>query len=80
MGVIKTGQKKILGFNFGENESLDRWKEILRSLKQRGVNNVSLFITDGLSGMPTAIQEIYHNTSPKMYCAAYSNKAEISTN
>ncbi len=57
----KTGQKKVLGFNFGETESLDRWKELLHSLKKRGLNNVNLFITDGLSGMPTAIREIYPN-------------------
>jgi len=59
LGVTKDGQKKVLGFNYGETESLQRWKELLRSLKKRGLNKVDLFVTDGLSGMPTAIQEIY---------------------
>ena len=59
LGVTKDGQKKVLGFNYGETESLERWKELLRSLKKRGLNKVNLFVTDGLSGMPTAIQEIY---------------------
>lgn len=59
LGVTKDGQKKVLGFNYGETESLERWKELLRSFKKRGLNNVNLFVTDGLSGMPSAIQEIY---------------------
>lgn len=59
LGVTKTGHKRILGFSFGETESLDRWKELLRSLKRRGMNRTSLFVTDGLSGMPDAIRELY---------------------
>lgn len=59
LGVTKAGHKKILGFSFGETESLERWKELLRSLKRRGLNKASLFITDGLSGMPDAIRELY---------------------
>lgn len=59
LGVTKTGHRRILGFSFGETERLDRWKDLLRSLKRRGLTKASLFITDGLSGMPDAIHELY---------------------
>lgn len=59
LGITKEGHRKILGFSFGETERLDRWKNLLLSLKERGLNNVRLFVTDGLSGMPDAIREIY---------------------
>lgn len=59
LGVTKTGHKKLLGFSFGETECLVKWQNLLRSLKSRGLHNVRLFITDGLSGMPEAIHELY---------------------
>ena len=44
---------------FGETESIDRWKILLRNLKDRGLKNPRLFVTDGLSGMPEACQELF---------------------
>ncbi|MDD7181482.1 MAG: IS256 family transposase [Candidatus Enterosoma sp.] len=59
LGITKTGHRKILGFVFGETECLERWKTLLKSLKERGLKNPVLFITDGLSGMPDAVKEIF---------------------
>lgn len=59
LGITPSGYKKILGYVFGETEKIDLWKELLRNLKERGLENPKMFITDGLSGKPEAIREIY---------------------
>ena len=59
LGITPSGYKKILGYVFGETEKIDLWKELLRNLKGRGLKNPKMFITDGLSGRPEAIREIY---------------------
>ena len=59
LGITPSGYKKILGYVFGETEKIDLWKELLRNLKERGLKNPKMFITDGLSGRPEAIREIY---------------------
>ena len=59
LGVNPNGTKEILGYLFGETENLDRWKLLLKNLKDRGLKNPRLFVTDGLSGMPEACQELF---------------------
>ena len=59
LGINPDGNKEILGYLFGETESIDRWKILLRNLKDRGLKNPRLFVTDGLSGMPEACQELF---------------------
>lgn len=59
LGVTKKGHRKVLGFSFGETESEARWKNFLKELKDRGMGNVSLFVTDGLRGLPNAIRGLY---------------------
>ena len=59
LGITPFGYKKVLGYAFGETEKIDLWKELLRNLKERGLKNPKRFITDGLSGRPEAIREIY---------------------
>lgn len=59
MGVTEEGKRVILGFYFTANEGASSWVNVLEDLKRRGVNNPKLFITDGLQGMPNAIQQTY---------------------
>lgn len=56
LGITPQGTKKVLGFRFGDTESIDKWEGLLLSLKERGLRNPRLFVTDGLSGMPDAIR------------------------
>ena len=56
MGITPQGTKLVLGFRFGDTESRDKWEGLLSSLKERGLKNPRLFVTDGLSGMPDAIR------------------------
>ena len=55
LGVTPQGTKKVLGFRFGDTESIDKWEGLLSSLNERGLKDPRLFVTDGLSGMPDAI-------------------------
>ncbi len=57
LGVRGDGSREVLGWWFGgsEGESAVLWDEILRELRERGVREVGLFVTDGLRGLKEAI-------------------------
>lgn len=57
LGVRTDGTKEILGYAIAPSESKTIWCELLNDLKKRGINDVALFCTDGLSGMEEAIHE-----------------------
>lgn len=59
IGITPEGNKEILAYSIAPNESIETWKEILGHLKNRGVERVSLFCTDGLHGMPEAIHSTF---------------------
>lgn len=59
MGVTDQGTKEILDFVTVSNEGSHSWKELLYSLKERGIGDPKIFVTDGLMGMPEAIKEVF---------------------
>ena len=59
MGITEKGVKEILDFVTVSNEGSNTWKEVLYSLKERGIGDPKIFITDGLMGMPEAIKEAF---------------------
>lgn len=59
MGITDKGCKEILDFVTVPNEGSHSWKEFLMTLKQRGIGEPKIFITDGLQGMPEAISEVF---------------------
>ena len=59
LGITVEGTKEILGYMIAPNESAEIWEELLKDLKSRGVERISLFCTDGLSGMENVIQDIF---------------------
>lgn len=59
IGVTPEGNKEILAYSIAPNESIETWKENISGIKNRGVERVSLFCTDGLNGMPDAIHRVY---------------------
>lgn len=62
MGITDKGSKEILDFVTVPNEGSHIWKDFLKALKERGIGNPKIFITDGLQGMPEAISEVFPNT------------------
>jgi len=64
LGVKEDGRREILGWWFGgsDGESAGIWDEILQELKERGVKQVYLFVTDGLKGLKEAILRHFPST------------------
>lgn len=59
LGVNESGYKEVLGVWIGESESSKFWMSVLSELKSRGVSNMLIVCTDGLSGFEEAVQAIY---------------------
>ena len=59
LGITEEGEKVVLGFYFTPNEGAWSWDDVLADLKSRGLYSASLFVTDGLQGMPEAIHRNY---------------------
>lgn len=57
--IDEAGYRDILGQYIGASESAHFWKEILVDLKDRGVEEVLLFVFDGLTGLGNAVKEIF---------------------
>ncbi len=59
LGVTGQGKKEVLGFWIMPGESSAKWADCLRGMKERGLGDPLLFVTDGLQGMPEAIAEVF---------------------
>ena len=59
LGVDEDGYREVLDFFIGVNESAYVWEDNLRLLKDRGVEEVLLFVMDGLSGLDNAVHRVY---------------------
>ena len=63
IGVNSRGQKHFLAIEDGVRESKQSWREVLLSLKQRGMNlSPKLAIGDGALGFWAALEEVYPET------------------
>lgn len=62
LGVDTEGTKDILGIWVGENESAKFWLGVLNDLKNRGVKDILIICSDGLSGIKEAISAAYPKT------------------
>lgn len=59
IGVGSDGYREILGVCEGEKEDKEGWLGFLRSLKERGLHGISLFISDRCLGLVEALQECF---------------------
>lgn len=59
MGIDEHGHRQILGFYIGGQESSNGWREVLKDLYSRGVQEVLLGVFDGLPGLDDAFRETY---------------------
>ncbi|QGN31367.1 IS256 family transposase [Enterococcus casseliflavus] len=72
IGIRLDGTKEVLGFSIAPTESSYVWKEILQDLKDRGLEEVLLVATDGLSGINDSIHSIYPNAQFQQCCVHIS--------
>lgn len=62
LGINEDGYKEVLTIEVGENESSKYWLGILNSLKNRGVKDILILCSDGLTGLKEAIQTAFPDT------------------
>lgn len=72
IGIRLDGTKEVLGFSIAPTESAYVWKEILQDLKNRGLEEVLLVVTDGLSGINDSIHNVYPNAQFQQCCVHVS--------
>ncbi|MGX7014454.1 IS256 family transposase [Vagococcus silagei] len=72
IGIRLDGTKEVLGFTIAPTDSAYVWKEILQDLKDRGLEEVLLVVTDGLSGIHDSIYSIYPNAQFQQCCVHVS--------
>lgn len=63
VGVKRTGQREVLGFDVGAAETYEFWLEFLRHLVARGLKGVRLVISDAHEGLKRAISEVLAGAS-----------------
>lgn len=62
MGISKAGIKEVLGIYIGENETSKFWMTVFNNLKNRGIKDILVLSSDGLSGIKEAIATAFPNT------------------
>jgi transposase-like protein len=56
VGIDQAGQREVLGFSVGDKENQNAWEQLFDDLKGRGMQQVDLWITDGLQAMLNALK------------------------
>jgi len=61
IGIDLQGKREILGFSTGDRENQSAWEALLTDFKDRGLETVDLWITDGGKAMINAIENKFLN-------------------
>jgi transposase-like protein len=59
IGVDRQGERHILGFELGAGETEAFWTEFLRSLRERGLNQAMLVISDAHKGLVSSLSRVF---------------------
>lgn len=59
LGISKAGIKEVLGIYIGESESSKFWLSVLNDIKNRGVKDILVLSSDGLTGIQESIKAAY---------------------
>ena len=62
IGVDRHGRREILGIAVGSSESFKFWRRFLLSLKERGLGDPELAVTDGNSALRRAVRKVLPET------------------
>lgn len=61
IGIDLAGKREVLGFSTGDRENQQAWEALLTDLKNRGLETVDLWISDGGKAMINAIESKFLN-------------------
>ena len=62
-GVTAAGGREVLGVDVGDSEDEVFWRAFLRSLKERGLTDVRLVISDQHAGLVAALQRVFQGVA-----------------
>lgn len=63
LGVLPDGSRDILGLWIENTEGAKFWMKVFNELKTRGVQDILIAVTDGLKGMPEALEAVFPATT-----------------
>jgi putative transposase len=63
LGVRRDGSREILGLWIETTEGAKFWMKVFNDLKTRGVNDILIAVTDGLTGMAAALEAVFPRTT-----------------
>ena len=63
LGILTDGSREILGLWIEQTEGAKFWMKVFNDLKTRGCDDILIAVTDGLSGMPEALEAVYPATT-----------------
>lgn len=63
LGVLPDGTRDILGLRIEGTEGAKFWMKVFNDLKVRGVADILIAVTDGLKGMPEALEAVFPATT-----------------
>jgi transposase-like protein len=70
VGINLAGEREVLGFTTGDRENQHAWEDLLEQFKQRGLQTVGLWITDGNQAMLNAIERKFP-TAQRQRCVLH---------
>lgn len=73
VGINLAGEREVLGFTTGDRENEQAWADLLEQFKQRGLQQVDLWITDGNQATLNAIEEKFP-TAQRQRCVLHKLK------
>lgn len=59
IGIKPNGHKEVIDYCIAPTENIEIWSEMLKGFKSRGIEQVELFLSDGVVGMKEAICQSY---------------------
>lgn len=63
LGVLPDGTRDILGLWIESTEGAKFWMKVFNDLRTRGVADILIAVTDGLKGMPEALEAVFPATT-----------------
>jgi putative transposase len=77
LGVTVEGHKEVLALRSSAAESQEAWAELLNDLRKRGVEKVTLFVSDGSGGIIAAVNTVFPS-SLRQRCLVHKHKDILS--
>jgi transposase-like protein len=63
LAILPDGRRDVLGIWIEQTEGAKFWLKVFTDLKTRGCEDILIAVTDGLKGMPEALEAVYPQTT-----------------